>query len=133
MFGPPGVAYVYFIYGMHFMFNAVTERDGRAGAVLIRALEPLEGIGLMVKRRGTSDKKLLASGPARLCQALGITLEHNGLELWRGPLGIWEGRSYQDGEVRTTPRVGVAGSMEEPYRFVVKNSPHISTFRSKRR
>lgn len=124
MFGPPGVAYVYFVYGMHHMFNIVTEKEHVAGAVLVRALEPVEGIGLMAERRGS--ERDLAGGPARLCQALAITLEQNGLDLTAGPLGVWRRKAYKDNEVEVTPRIGVVGSVEEPYRYLVKGNPHVS-------
>jgi DNA-3-methyladenine glycosylase len=124
MFGPPGVAYVYFIYGMHYMFNIVTEPEHAAGAVLVRALEPVEGVDLMGQRR--ASKKDLTNGPARLCQAMSITLGENGLDLCRGPLGVWQRREYADNEVHVTPRIGVGGSTEEPYRYLVKGNPHVS-------
>lgn len=124
MFGPPGFAYVYFIYGMHNMFNVVAEPEHVAGAVLVRALEPVEGAGLMAERRGRDDH--LADGPARLCQALRISLADNGADLTKGPLGIWHRRSFREDEVVVTPRVGVTGSHDEPYRYLVKNNPHVS-------
>jgi len=126
LFGPPGRAYVYFIYGMHHLFNVVTEYDGVAGAVLIRALEPLEGLDLMKKRRARPDGSNLTNGPGRLCQAMEITLEQNEADLTRGPLGIWRKASFADSRVETTPRIGVIGSVEEPYRFTVKDNPFVS-------
>jgi DNA-3-methyladenine glycosylase len=128
LFGPPGYAYVYFIYGMHYMFNVVTERDRTAGAVLVRALEPLRGIELMSRRRGVAPdaNANLTRGPALLCQALGITLEENRADLDAGPLGIYAMRSYPDPEIMTTPRIGVGGSKEELYRYVVKGNPYVS-------
>ena len=126
LFGPPGLAYVYFVYGMHHMFNVVTEADGVAGAVLIRALEPLQGLDLMKERRAKPDGVGLSNGPGRLCQAIAITLEQNEADLTSGPLGIWQGRSFADSEAETTPRIGVFGSVEEPYRFTVKGNPYIS-------
>jgi DNA-3-methyladenine glycosylase len=124
MFGPPGRSYVYFVYGMHCMFNVVTEPEHTAGAVLIRALEPLEGLDLIRGRRGGSPD--LTNGPARLCQGLAITLEQNGADLTRGPLGLWQRRSYDDNEVLVTPRIGVTGSEQEPYRYLVKKNPFVS-------
>ncbi|MDD5748457.1 MAG: DNA-3-methyladenine glycosylase [Actinomycetota bacterium] len=121
MFGPPGFAYVYLIYGMHSMFNVVTEPSGIAGAVLIRALEPLEGIDIMMSRRAKENEKLLTSGPARLACALGITLEHNGCDLTHGPLGIWGYKSFSNREISNTPRIGVSGWKDKPWRFFVEN------------
>lgn len=124
MFGPPGYAYVYFVYGMHYMFNIVTEKEHTAGAVLVRALEPVDGVDLMAARRGTD--KSLANGPARLCQAMAISLRQNARDLTGGPLGAWRRKEYRDTEVEVTPRIGVGGSVEEPYRYLVKGNPHVS-------
>ncbi|MHB8893887.1 MAG: DNA-3-methyladenine glycosylase [Candidatus Geothermincolia bacterium] len=124
MFGHPGVAYVYFIYGMHCMFNVVTEEHQTAGAVLVRALEPVEGVELMQRRRGR--KRDLANGPARLCEALGIDLSCNGANLTAGPLGLWRRKSFEEEEVETAPRIGVTGSAEEPYRYFVTGNSHVS-------
>lgn len=126
MFGPPGRAYVYFIYGMHYMFNVVTEPAGTAGAVLIRALKPTEGLELMARRRGGAAVGLPACGPARLTRALGISLEQNGDDLTAGPLGIWDRKPGSDIEINATPRIGVVGSREHPWRFVMKGNPHVS-------
>lgn len=126
LFGPPGLAYVYLIYGMHYLFNVVTESDGVAGAVLIRALEPLDGAALMAARRGRGELLELTRGPARLCQALAIGLENNEADLTRGPLGIWRGESLPVFEVMATTRIGVAGSKEELYRYLVKGNPYVS-------
>jgi DNA-3-methyladenine glycosylase len=126
MFGAPAVAYVYFIYGMHYMFNAVTGPVGTAGAVLVRALEPSRGVEVMEARRGTKDRRLLTSGPARLCMALDIELEQNGAGLYSGPLSIESGVSFEDPEVDVTPRVGVVDPEDEPYRFVVKGNRYVS-------
>lgn len=126
MFGPPGFAYVYFVYGMHYLFNAVTGPEGEAGAVLVRACEPAGDVRLMMERRGVEERQALMSGPARLTQALGITLEHNGTDLTRGPLRILEGERFTDAEVERGPRIGVVSSREEPFRFVVRESVHLS-------
>ncbi len=88
LFGPPGHLYVYFTYGMHFCANTVCEEEGVAAGVLLRALEPEHGVEAMIARRGVSEPRLLASGPARLAQALGIGREQNGLPVWEQPLAI---------------------------------------------
>src|SRR6476469_11099240 len=103
LYGPPGMSYVYFIYGMYWCFNAVTRDEGLPSAVLVRALEPLSGIPLMRARRprAKSDRDL-ANGPGKLCAALGIDGAANRLSLQRGPLVIREGRAYKDAEVAVT-------------------------------
>ena len=126
MFGAPGKVYVYFIYGMHFMFNVVTGPDGAAGAVLIRALEPTLGTELMCKRRSLDENGPLTDGPGRLTQALGITLKQNGEDLIDGPLGIWRGSVGKHLDIEATPRIGVAGSTENPWRFLVEGNRYVS-------
>jgi DNA-3-methyladenine glycosylase len=113
IFGPPGHAYVYLIYGMYECLNVVAEPDGVPGCVLIRALEPLTGIDLMRQRRGRDD---LASGPGKLTVAMGITRAHNGKDLVRGPLRIVDGPT---GEIRVTPRIGITKCVDWPLRFVL--------------
>jgi DNA-3-methyladenine glycosylase len=125
LFGPPGTAYVYFIYGMHWCVNAVTERDGYPAAVLIRALEPVVGLATMRRRRRTGDDRRLCAGPGRLCQALGITGALNGAALDHGPLrilrsaGPWVRRSV-------TPRIGITRAADWPLRFLIAGSPWTS-------
>lgn len=125
MYGPPGRAYVYFTYGMHWCLNAVTETVGFPAAVLIRALEPLEGLGAMRRRRGTVPDRALCAGPARLCQALGITGKENGASLQAGRLRILRGPA---GRVRVavSPRVGVTIGADLPLRFYLADSPWVS-------
>lgn len=127
LYGAPGIAYVYFIYGMHWCFNAVTREEGSPSAVLVRALEPLSGIPLMrrCRPRVKSDRDL-ANGPGKLCCALGIGGEDNGLSLQRGPLVIRHGRKYPDSGVAVTPRIGISRSMDWPLRWIVKDNPHVS-------
>ncbi len=129
MFGPPGHAYVYLIYGMHHCVNAVTEEAGVAGAVLIRAIEPLCGERVMARRRARSDRRELASGPGKLCQALAIDRTMNGESLWGPRLFICEGDSIEEGRIVATPRIGVDYSgvwASEPFRFVVRDDPYAS-------
>jgi DNA-3-methyladenine glycosylase len=126
MFGPPGFAYVYFVYGMHYLLNAVTEPEGFPAAVLIRAVEPLEGIQIMSARRGTTDRALLATGPARLTQAFGITGEHNGADLTSGPLIIMPGGARATEKVVWTGRIGVSRGSDRPWRCYLAGNPYVS-------
>lgn len=125
MFGPPGHAYVYFSYGMHHCFNVVVQEPGVADAVLIRALEPLEGIILMQRRRGISEIKLLCSGPGRLCQALGIGMSQNGIDLTKPPLYLVDD-GYVPGSVESGPRVGISQARDLPWRFYESGSVYVS-------
>lgn len=122
MYGAPGHAYVYRIYGIHHCLNAVTEPDGQPGAVLIRAIFPQEGIEAMHSRRTVQSRAHLTDGPGKMCQALGIDLAQNGLDLVTDDvLFIETGESIAEAEVRVTPRIGVRGSAEareRPWRFV---------------
>ncbi len=127
LFGPPGHLYVYFTYGMHFCANVVCEEEGVAAGVLLRALEPEFGVEGMVERRGVLEPRLLASGPARLAQALGIGRAQNGLPVWLPPLAILprpDGAPPPD--VVTTARIGVRGGDQKPWRFVDAGSRHLS-------
>ncbi len=125
LYGPPGIAYVYFTYGMHWCLNAVTERVDYPAAVLIRALEPLAGIDLMRRRRGRVPDRALCAGPARLCEALGITGAQNGSSLQQGELRILPGdrTRYQ---VTVTPRIGITTARDWPLRFVIEGSRWLS-------
>lgn len=116
MFGPAGHLYVYFTYGMHHCANIVTWVQGVAGAVLLRAVEPLEGLDLMAARRGLSDPRLLAKGPGRLCQAFELTRQNNGADLVTDDLWVGEERSLR-GPVRTSMRIGVPPDPDKPWRF----------------
>lgn len=131
MYGPPGHAYVYFVYGMHHCFNVVTEREGFPAAVLVRALEPLEGIEAMRARRGRRADVELTSGPARLCQALGIDRRLNGVDLCasNAVLFIEENGAKLKGVVAAGPRVGVRGdeaALTVPWRFCVQGNRYVS-------
>ncbi len=125
MFGPPGHAYIYFIYGMYYCFNAVTRIEGVGEAVLIRALEPVAGIPLMQARRRREKLTELCRGPGRLVQALGITREQNGQDLTRGTLVICRGKDEDLAVVQTT-RIGIRNGAELPLRFYVAGSPFVS-------
>lgn len=120
--GPPGTAYVYFIYGMHWCFNAVTREAGHGSAVLIRAVEPVEGMALMRRRRCGGADALLAAGPARLCQAFAIGRAHNGVRLDRGPLRILRGPRVPDEQVAVTTRIGITKAADWPLRFLVTSA-----------
>ena len=124
MFGPPGFAYVYRSYGIHWCVNFVCEREGSASAVLIRAIEPLEGIAKMRRRRGLRDLRLLCAGPGRLCEALGISRAHNGLPLDAPPFRLY--RRTAKVEIAVGPRIGITKAVEHPWRFGLKGSPFLS-------
>lgn len=124
MFGPAGVAYVYFIYGMHWCFNVVTSVRGDPSAVLIRALDPLVGSDVMAHRR--RGRRPLASGPGRLCQALGITGDLNGHDLRRQPLRLLPGWHLDDRDVVATGRIGVRHAADWPLRFHLVGHPAVS-------
>ena len=130
MFGPPGHAYVYLIYGMHYCLNTVTEGEGVAGAVLVRALHPLEGLEEMRHRRGRRSDRELCNGPAKLCQALGIDGGLNGADLCSGQeLWVERGNSVPDSKVVVGPRVGLNVSEEArlaPWRFAIADDPWVS-------
>lgn len=123
MFGPPGSLYVYLSYGLHHCVNVVTGPVGFPAAVLIRALEPVEGQDVMVRRRGRLDE--LCSGPGRLAQALGIGLAHDGRMLGEGPVSLEEGRPIEDDRVGTSPRIGISKAREWPLRYFVKGHPAV--------
>lgn len=126
MFGPAGHAYVYFSYGMHHLFNVVTEGEGVPGAVLVRALEPIEGIGAMQSARRTSKLSDLCSGPAKLTQALGIDLSFNAVRL-SGAKGIAVlDDGFAGGDVVAGPRIGITKATDLPWRFYVKENPYVS-------
>jgi DNA-3-methyladenine glycosylase len=124
MFGPPGYAYVYRSYGIHWCLNFVCEAEGSASAVLIRALEPTQGLPAMRRRRGVSDVRALCSGPGKLAQALGVTVRHNGLPLDRAPFEL-RARAGKP-QIVAGPRIGISKAVEEPWRYGLKGSPYLS-------
>lgn len=129
MFGPPGRLYVYFTYGMHHCINVVTQREGVGEAVLIRAVEPAEGLAAMKRRRGwkkTMPLTMLTNGPAKLAQAFGLSTRHNGMDLRRGSVTIEEGVTVPDRMVRRSGRIGISVAAEKRWRFFVKGSPFVS-------
>jgi len=132
MFGPPGHLYVYFIYGVHHCCNVVTRPSGVGEAVLIRALEPVEGLEGMRARRGTDVERNLCSGPGKLVQALGFGREHDGTDLVRGPVFLADAASLPERfpgrriDVVETTRVGITKAKELPLRFYERDNPHVS-------
>ena len=132
MFGKPGVAYVYFTYGLHWMFNVVTEHEGFAAAVLIRALEPIEGIDLMRTHRGLASLRQLCSGPAKLTQALRIDKRDNGVDLCRRSSDVWieAGEPLRPRRIGRSSRIGVDFAPEpwrsKAWRFFVRGNPFVS-------
>jgi DNA-3-methyladenine glycosylase len=124
MFGPPGRAYVYRSYGIHWCLNFVCEGEGSASAVLIRALKPLSGLARMRRRRGTDDDRLLCAGPGRLCEALALTGAHDGMALDREPFALF-GRSAPV-EVVVGPRIGISKAVDLPWRYGLAGSPYLS-------
>lgn len=124
MFGPPGFAYVYRSYGIHWCVNVVCEAAGSASAVLIRAIQPTQGIAAMKRRRKVTDERLLCAGPGRLCEALGIAGSHDGLPLDRAPFQL---RGRGDAvEIASGPRVGISKAVDLPWRYGLKGSRYLS-------
>ncbi|HET7567117.1 MAG TPA: DNA-3-methyladenine glycosylase [Gaiellaceae bacterium] len=124
MFGPPGHAYVYRSYGIHWCLNLVCEAEGRAEAVLIRALQPTAGLDAMQARRGVEDVRALCSGPGKLCQALAVTREHDGLRLDRPPFELHARERVP--EIVTGPRIGITKAAELTWRYGLAGSPFVS-------
>ena len=134
MFGPPGFAYVYMIYGFYFCLNVVTEDEGYPAAVLVRAVEPLENVSAMRQLRQNPERDTnIASGPGKLCMAMSINKQLNGEDLTGNIVSI-EDRRIDPGPIHTSPRVGVdyAGEYKDkPWRFFLANNPHVSRVRFK--
>ena len=126
MYGPPGLLYVYFTYGMHWCANVVTGPEGFPSAVLLRAVEPRQGIETMRRRRGGVAPRLIGAGPARLTQALGIERRHNGHALGGAPIWIAAGRPVPPGRRRVTTRVGIREAADWKQRFYERGSGFVS-------
>jgi DNA-3-methyladenine glycosylase len=124
MFGPPCHAYVYRSYGIHWCLNFICEPEGSASGILIRALEPTEGVATMRRRRGLKDERLLCSGPGRLAEALGVTRRHNGLRLDRPPFQVLARESEPD--TIAGVRIGISKAVEMPWRYGLKGSKFLS-------
>jgi DNA-3-methyladenine glycosylase len=124
MFGPPAHTYVYRSYGIHWCLNFVCREDGHGAGVLIRALEPTTGIERMQQRRGMENPRLLCSGPGRLCQALGVTREHNGMRLDAPPFQLLP--APKDVVVVSGPRIGISKAIDVPWRFGLAGSRFVS-------
>jgi DNA-3-methyladenine glycosylase len=127
LFGPPGMAYVYLIYGMYWCFNAVTRERGHGSAVLIRAVSPVDGIDLMRRRRPKVKRERdLTNGPGKLCLAMGIVGSMSGASLRKGPVVIRSGEDVPDRDVVVTPRIGITRAADWPLRFFVRDDPYVS-------
>ena len=127
LYGRPGLSYVYFIYGVHWCFNAVTRAEGLPSAVLVRALQPLSGLQLMHERRGPRISAAnFTNGPGKLCAALGIDGTHNGLSLQRGPLVVRQGEIVPAPQIVTTTRIGITKAADWPLRYYIKGNAWVS-------
>lgn len=126
MFGPAGFAYVYFTYGMHYCMNVVTGPEGEGSAVLIRALEPLEGLDVMAQNRHGAALQQLTSGPAKLCQALQIDKTFNGHDLRVSPLILQIEPPVGDKEIVQATRIGISQEVDRPWRFYIRGNAFVS-------
>jgi DNA-3-methyladenine glycosylase len=129
MFGPPGHAYVYFTYGNHFCMNVVTGEEGVASAVLLRALEPIHGIDMMMRRRGVRKPEHVASGPGKLTQALRIGRNDDGVSLLGPRMWIEEPSHESTFKIIQTPRIGISRAVENPFRYIIEGSRFVSRIR----
>jgi DNA-3-methyladenine glycosylase len=126
LFGPPGTWYVYLSYGMHWCANLVCQRTGQASAVLLRALQPIEGLEIMRERRGGVPDRQLCSGPGKLCQALGITRTLDGQKMATSPVIVRPPNRWERAQVAVTPRIGITKAADWPLRFHLAGSPWLS-------
>ena len=125
MYGDGGFSYVYFIYGMYNMFNIVTEREGFPAAVLVRAVEPLEGVDAMRRMRGTNAVANLSNGPGKLCRAFGLDTSHSGVDLTGKTIYV-SGRENADHSVAVSSRIGIKQGTERKWRFYIEGNPFVS-------
>jgi DNA-3-methyladenine glycosylase len=130
LFGPPGTWYVYLSYGMHWCSNLVCGPEGTAGAVLLRALEPVGDLDVMRRRRSGADDRHLGSGPGKLCQALGITRALDGSLMQRSDVLVYPGAEDSPPSILTTPRIGITKAADWPLRFCLEGSPFVSGIRA---
>ncbi|HEX5395001.1 MAG TPA: DNA-3-methyladenine glycosylase [Candidatus Saccharimonadales bacterium] len=126
MFGPPGRAYIYFTYGMHWCFNITAEADGTGAGVLIRALEPTRGIELMARRRGGKKLHELCSGPSKLAQAMGISRADYGKPVFMGEFGLVQRSQAANLSIRSGPRIGISKAKDANWRFWIKDNDFVS-------
>ena len=127
MYGPPGYAYVYFCYGNHYLFNIVTEREGMPGAVLIRAIEPVNNIKEMIKRRKVADINKLTDGPGKLTQAFAITKNENGMDIVKSSkLFVIDSNNKRKIKIISASRVGIKQGLEKKWRFYIKDNKFVS-------
>ncbi len=131
MYGPKGHAYIYLIYGLYYCINVTSgTTEGKPEATLIRALEPVQGVDLMMKRRGPTGQLVnVTSGPGRLCIAMGLTKIHNGLDMSKPPLYITQGQIVNPDDIAQAPRIGVDYADDHkdlPWRFYIKDNPYVS-------
>jgi DNA-3-methyladenine glycosylase len=124
MFGPAGTVYVYFTYGMHYCMNIVTGEAGHGQGVLIRALQPIDGLAIMKRNRGMKNEVQLTNGPAKLTQALGVGREMSGTNIVQGPIHLEPG--FTPEEIVQTVRIGIKQGVETPWRFYIKDNPFVS-------
>ncbi|HER00552.1 MAG TPA: DNA-3-methyladenine glycosylase [candidate division Zixibacteria bacterium] len=125
MFGPGGVTYIYFIYGMYNMLNFVTEKAGFPAACLIRAIEPLEGLEIMYKNRGTDVRRNLTNGPGKLCTAFGLTTKHSGIDMTEDIIFL-EDDGYKPGKIIRTERIGIRDGRDKKWRFFIEGNEFVS-------
>jgi DNA-3-methyladenine glycosylase len=126
MFGPAGIAYIYFSYGMHYCLNVTADGPGKPGAVLLRALEALDGLEVMRARGDHGPDVRILSGPGKIGRGFGLTLADNGRDFTRGPLGIAAGTPVPQSKVGISKRIGISRAVDLPYRFVLTGSPSVS-------